>query len=212
MPPERVWTLLTYIAAHNNLDQLGMRSWNQIVNVGSSNEVMHGVLYDGPQGAARYIVGDPGLVLQEEPLPDFDSGDPERLLETAQWVFGQYPAQRYGLILWSHGTGWRPEEIREVAQQVRGDDVVGQAEAATRSSRPGSLVLFRSSLAAILRENDLQERAIPKLEQLITDIYALADRLGLAGIEYGQSMRIKEFHTPGCLGKKEADDRCAFGD
>jgi hypothetical protein len=155
-----VWTILTYIAAHSNLDHLGMRSWNQIVNVGSSNEVMHGVLYDGPRGAARYIVGDPGLVLQEESCPDFDSGDPQRLLETAQWVFGQYPAQRYGLILWSHGTGWRPEEIRQVAQQARGDDVVGQAEATTRSSRPGSLVLFRSSLAAILRENDLQERAI----------------------------------------------------
>ncbi len=41
------WTVLTYIAAHNNLDQLGKKSLLEILDVGSTPEVVQGVLYDG---------------------------------------------------------------------------------------------------------------------------------------------------------------------
>ena len=104
MASKAKWTILTYIAAHNNLEQMGKRSLAQIVGVGSTRDVMHGVLFDGPQGATRWIVGDAGKVLEKCELSDFDSGDPARLIETAKVVFEQYPAERYGLVLWSHGT------------------------------------------------------------------------------------------------------------
>ena len=56
------WTILTYIAAHNNLAMLGKVSLNQILGVGSTPEVVHGMLYDGPGEGGRYVVGDPGTV------------------------------------------------------------------------------------------------------------------------------------------------------
>lgn len=160
MATKAKWTILTYIAAHNNLQQMGDRSLNQIIGVGSTRDVMHGVLFDGPQGATRCVIGGPGKVLQQDQLQDYDSGDPARLIETAKWVFQQCPAEHYGLILWSHGSGWQPEEIQAVASQVRGDNQVDKKESSERSAAPGSLALFRTTLAEIVKPNDRKERAI----------------------------------------------------
>ena len=154
------WTILTYIAAHNNLQELGDRSLEQIVGIGSTREVVHGVLFDGEEGAVRCIVGDPGKVLEQEKLQEFDSGDPDRLIETAQWVYSRYPAERYGLVLWSHGSGWMPHEIEAVAGEVRGSSPVETPESIERSQMPGSRVLFRSSLAGILKPEKPSERAV----------------------------------------------------
>ena len=68
MPNKAKWTILTYIAAHNNLQQLGMKSLHEILNVGSNAEVVLTALYDGPSGAARYVMGAPGAVSWQEPL------------------------------------------------------------------------------------------------------------------------------------------------
>ncbi len=160
MPAKSKWTILTYIAAHNNLDALGNRSLDQILQVGSTVDVVHGVLYDGQRGAALYIAGDPGLVTYQEPLHDYDSGDPDRLVKTTQWVFGKYRADHYGLILWSHGSGWEPEEIEKVAQQARGDQVVGKAEWNDRAAIPGTYALFRSTVKEIVRRPTHNERAV----------------------------------------------------
>jgi hypothetical protein len=160
MAPKGKWTILTYIAAHNNLQWMGKRSFDQIIAVGSTPEVRHGILFDWPDGAARYIAGEPGLVMRQEQLGNYDSGDPDRLIETAKWVFTQYPAERYGLVLWSHGSGWQPSEIEAVARKTRGDDQVDKKESADRSVASGSLVLFRTTLAEIVKPDDRHERAI----------------------------------------------------
>ena len=62
------WTVLTYIAAHNNLDLLGKKSLNEILSVGSSSDVVQGVLYDSYAGAGRYVMGDSGYVRHQEQL------------------------------------------------------------------------------------------------------------------------------------------------
>lgn len=154
------WTILTYIAAHNNLAEFGERSLDQILGVGSTSAVIQGMLFDGPQGAARYIAGDPGLVLCQEPLQTFDSGDPARLVETARWLFARYPAEQYGLVLWSHGSGWAPPEIEAVARQARGGRALDLSEATVRSGMPGSVALFRTTLAEMLTPDNPAERAI----------------------------------------------------
>jgi hypothetical protein len=159
MPERTNWTVLTYIAAHNDLHLLGDRSLDQIIATGSTASVMHGVLFDGIAGAARYVVGDPGLVIQQERFNEFDAGDPARLVETANWLFSQYPADHYGLILWSHGTGWAPKEIERAYRQVHGDTPPAN-EGAERAALPGSLTLFRTSLQTMLQPSERIERAI----------------------------------------------------
>lgn len=165
------WTILTYIAAHNNLEKLGKRSLKQILSIGSTPQLKLAVLYDRSDGATRYVAGEPGQAAIEEPLGGFDSGDADALLETARWAFENHPAERYALILWSHGTGWRPEtedrsvgragyygwqpeEITRIARQARGDDEVSESDATDRSAAPGGHILFRSTLEQILQRDD----------------------------------------------------------
>ncbi|MBN1488077.1 MAG: hypothetical protein JW981_10575 [Anaerolineae bacterium] len=172
------WAVLIYIAAHNNLERLGQRSLKQILDVGSKAQVKLAVLYDRPDSATRYLVGEPGTAVVKEQLSDFDSGDPDALLETIHWAFEQNPAEHYALMLWSHGSGWQPEdrkpvrgtapltlsgwaaeELAQIAREVRRDNAVSTQEA-ERSAQAGSMALFRTTLAQILRQDNPTERAI----------------------------------------------------
>jgi len=152
------WTTLTYIAAHNNLDDYGTRSAQQILEVGSDANVRHGVLLDLQDGATRFVAGSSGNKEDEERLSGFDSGDPGRLIETAKWMFDKHPADHYALILWSHGTGWQPHEIRSVAEKVHGERRLETGE--DRALLRGSRVLFRTSLTGMLAPESSAERAI----------------------------------------------------
>ena len=160
MTAKAKWSVLTYIAAHNNLEELGKQSREQILGVGSTSDVVHGMLYDGSLGAARYVVGSAGTVRTQEMLGSFNSGDPDALIDTAKWFFGENPADRYGLVLWSHGTGWTPSEIAQLAQEARGESTGDSAEAAERAGSPGSRTLFRSTLQQLLAPEHALERAI----------------------------------------------------
>ena len=163
MPQMAKWTILTYIAAHNNLDVFGKKSLREILEVGSTDDVIHGVLFDGQTGAARYVMGEPGFVKgneQEQLGASFDSGDPDALISTVKWLFGKYPAQRYGLVLWSHGSGWEPHEIESIANEVRPEPKINAAEGKERAAAPASRCFFRSTLRTILKAQSSTERAI----------------------------------------------------
>src|SRR5262245_60467002 len=153
------WTVLTYIAAHNNLALLGKQSLYQIVNVGSTADVVHGVLYDGPDAAGRYLVGDSGTVREQEQFDTFDGGDPDALIQTAKWLFEKQPSERYALVLWSHGTGWTPSEIAKIAMEARPGATNGD-EPHERAVMPGALTLFRTTLRAMQKPQKRTERAI----------------------------------------------------
>lgn len=154
------WTVLTYIAAHNDLNNYGRNSLNELLAVGSTSEVVLGALYDGKSGAGRYVMGDPGGVEWQKQLGRVDSGDPDELIQTAKWLFEKYPAERYGLVLWSHGTGWEPSEIEEIATEVRPAAARDAAESKERSSAPGSRALFRTTVRSLLKPEKPIDRAI----------------------------------------------------
>jgi hypothetical protein len=160
MATKAKWTILTYIAAHNNLDSFGKKSLMDILSVGSTTDVVQGALYDGKQGAGRYVMGDPGGVEWQKQLGTFDAGDPDELIATVKWLFEKYPAERYGLVLWSHGTGWEPSEIEEVAKEARPSAPADSAESKERSAAPGSSALFRTTVRLLLTPETRAERAI----------------------------------------------------
>jgi Clostripain family len=160
MPAKADWTVLTYIAAHNNLEQFGKASLMEILNVGSTSGAVLGALYDGAAGAVRCVVGDPGYAEEQEQLGGFDAGDPDQLIATAKWLFKRHPAEHYGLVLWSHGTGWQPGEIEAVSQEARLGTQTDPGEAIMRSLTPGRRALFRTTLRSLLRPDKAVERAI----------------------------------------------------
>jgi hypothetical protein len=194
--PKARWTVLVYIAAHNNLEKLGQRSLEQILGVGSTPSLNLAALYDHGGGATRCIMGLPGQAEIVETITEFDSGDPKSLLEMVRWSYELCPAERYALILWSHGSGWSPKEIEKVARQARGDWAVSENEAIERSTTSGRTALFRTTLARVLQQDTPAERAICfddgtehaldtlQLEQVAKEAQAIIDQpLDLLGMD-----------------------------
>jgi len=159
MTSKAAWTILVYIAAHNDLDRAGQRTLAQLQQVGSRNGIQLAALLDGWSGASRYLIGAIPDELLTESLGRFDSGDPQMLLETAKWAFERHPAERYGLILWSHGTGyWNDRDFKQITAQVRGPSALTTPK--DRAASTTSMALFRTTLEAILKVASPDERAI----------------------------------------------------
>jgi hypothetical protein len=178
------WSILFYIAAHNNLDEMGQRSLSQIYKLGSSDAVKLAALYDGPKGAKRYLFkgpeqGNPGET------HSFDSGDPQGLWEMAQWAFGESAAERYGLVLWSHGTGWMPKQVETVQSGQ-----INFSEVKLRAGNTASSALFRTTLKKLLDEPTATDRAIcfDDGSQHALDTKQLADVIGKITQQIGQPL------------------------
>lgn len=123
-PPQPVqWTVLVYMNAANdlapdstfNIEQMQQAAGNSQVKIvvqwKQSVAVYSGSTFDGTR---RYLI-QPGssTTVQSKLLQDLgtttDMGIPETLNNFIAWGKANYPAQRYALVLWDHGNGWRPK-------------------------------------------------------------------------------------------------------
>lgn len=155
------WTFMVYMAGENSLSSAGDKDLGEMRRVGSTPEVNIVVQFDnaGGQGTNRYRVlsgGQPDLVMS---LGETDSGDPKVLDEFIAWTANQYPAERYALVLWSHGSAWEPAEMDKIARSVNAPNY-NSKEAAERSASTMGKVVFRTSLERIFQLPTPGERAI----------------------------------------------------
>jgi hypothetical protein len=155
------WTFMVYMAGDNNLSTAGDKDLDEMRQVGSTPEVNIVVQFDnaGDHGTNRYRVlsgGQPDRVMS---LGETDSGDPKTLNEFIAWTAQQYPAERYALVLWSHGSAWEPAEIDKIARSVNAPNY-NSKEAADRSASTMGKVIFRTSLERIFQLPTSGERAI----------------------------------------------------
>ncbi len=132
-PEEAKWTVMVYLAAGNDLETVGIQDINEMELVGSTDEVNivvqmdripfrtlsnygWGVYDDSSNGnwttTRRYYVTqdmDPKKINSRllMDLGEQNMGDVETLKDFAQWTIQRYPAERYMLVLWNHGGGFR---------------------------------------------------------------------------------------------------------
>jgi len=155
------WTFMVYIAGDNNLSAAGDNDLAEMRRVGSTDQVQIVAQFDnaGDFGTRRIHVQREGRDERVETLAETDSGSPEVLSAFIAWAAGEYPAERYALILWNHGSGWEPSEMDRIARSV---DAAGysEREVTERSASPLRRAFFRSSLERIFRQNGPTERAI----------------------------------------------------
>jgi hypothetical protein len=153
-----IWTLMIYMAGDNSLTLAANDDVGEMRAVGSSDSVNIVVFYDGfgMAGAERGRLSKDGKGEEIESLKEVNSGDPETLVGFADWVAKRYPAERYGLILWSHGNGWQPYDLKQVAQTVHALNFDPQERSVAGLKR----VLFRPTLEEILSLPETSERAI----------------------------------------------------
>ena len=81
-------------------------------------------------GVRRYLVTKDGdnAALSSTMLQDLgsvDMGDWKQLAEFGKWVKANYPAKKYLLIVWNHGSGWEMRGPRPVIRGISYDDETG---------------------------------------------------------------------------------------
>jgi hypothetical protein len=120
---EKEWTFMLFMAADNNLEAATSLDINELEKYGSTDEVNFVAQIDRNgnysqdselkwRGARRfYIINDKNPKKMTSPavqkLGDVDMAAPETLLDFVSWSVKNYPAKKYALILWNHGTGWK---------------------------------------------------------------------------------------------------------
>lgn len=102
----RDWTFLVFVNADNNLDSAGVDDLAEMQKVGSDDRMNVVVQLDRWHGPAnRYFVRK-GAADVVASMGEVDMGDWHQLVEFARWGMATYPARRYALVVWNHGSGW----------------------------------------------------------------------------------------------------------
>jgi hypothetical protein len=155
------WTFMVYLAGDNNLSSAGDNDLDEMRQVGSSDDVHIVVEFDnaGEHGTRRYHVQRDGENEEVVSLGETDSGDPNVLLDFVTWAAVTYPAERYALVLWNHGGGWKPSELDLIAQEV-GARNYSAREASVRAATSLSRSFFRTSLQKVFELPTSLEREI----------------------------------------------------
>ena len=122
--PLPAWTFMVYLDADNNLESAGIDDFLEMATVGSDANINIVVQFDRINGYDTsygdwtrckrfYIEKDmtpiPGNAV--EGLGEVNMGNPETLVDFVEWTVTSYPAEKYALVLWNHGDGWRQEAI-----------------------------------------------------------------------------------------------------
>jgi hypothetical protein len=119
------WTVLVYLDGDNNLERDALADFNEMERIGSNDRVKIVVQLDrihqsGPEddtsngdweSTKRFLVeqDDDRETIASRELEDLgeqNMGDPQTLVDFATWGVKEFPAQRYALILWDHGSSW----------------------------------------------------------------------------------------------------------
>jgi hypothetical protein len=136
------WTVLVYMNAANDLQQFSPLNLNQMERVAQNSDVRFVVQWKQAtissispnptfEGTRRFLVKpDTTAQINSELLQDMgtgvDMGRPGTLLDFIQWGKANFPADRYCLIVWNHGNGWRRSR-NEITRAVSYDDQTGSA-------------------------------------------------------------------------------------
>lgn len=143
--PTADWTFLVFLNSDNDLEHFGYLNVKQMEQVGSTDRVNVVVQWDRQSpdfdlfwsGCRRYLVkkdtqgvADVQSVLLQD-MGDVDMGSPATLVTFVKWGMTLYPARKYAVILWDHGSGWRNSSARKRATKDISWDQTSNTEMTT---------------------------------------------------------------------------------
>ena len=128
------WTIMVYMDGDNNLDDCAWDDLTELESVSSTDEIKIVTQLDAYyscSGTFRYYItgAAPGISYPLYPddivqtLPEQNMADPATLTSFVNWATTNYPAEKYLLVLWDHGAGWRDRNI--LTKGVIWDDTSG---------------------------------------------------------------------------------------
>jgi Ca2+-binding RTX toxin-like protein len=132
---------MVYMAADNDLERFGIKDFLEMSSVGSNSDVNIVVQFDRTPGFDstydNWTDTRQGLI-QAGDLPnsgwgtsigEANMGDPNNLNNFVNWGVANYPADKYALVIWDHGDGWRSgTATRGVAHDYQTGDYLENRE------------------------------------------------------------------------------------
>jgi hypothetical protein len=128
--PTPVRTVLIYMAADNSLSSFSYKNLESIVK-GSSASALNGgnllVYLDASDAAPQLLqikAKSDGTIqkLAIKDYPEQNSADPIVMRGVFESVVSEFPAESYGLVLWSHGTAWLPYNVQPMLRSFGQDE------------------------------------------------------------------------------------------
>ena len=112
-------TILIYMMANNTLDSFTTDNINDMITGATSKNLNGGnlIVYYASKGSNPELlqIKEENGVVNKFHIKDYDkqnSADPDVMLSVIKEVISLYPADSYGLDLWSHGTAWLPSDYQ----------------------------------------------------------------------------------------------------
>lgn len=120
------WTFLIFLNADNNLDSFGVGDVAEMEQVGSNSQFNMVVQFDRAGGLPcnRLFINQGSHDVVEE-MGECDMGSPEVLTDFVEWGAQNYPAKKYALVIWNHGSGWNKREGNTIFKGISYDDQSG---------------------------------------------------------------------------------------
>ncbi len=111
--PLKEWTFLVFMNGNNDLDRYGYLNMNQMEKIGSTdkvNVVVQWASLSREETGRYYITKDNDDLKVTSPrlqnLGKTDMGDYRELIEFVRWGAQNFPAKKYFINVWDHGSGW----------------------------------------------------------------------------------------------------------
>lgn len=115
------WTVMVFINADNNLDYFGEKDQNEMAEVGSNDWLNIITLLDRQNKPAKMNFVKKGTIETIKDMGEVDMGDYKVLVQFVKDTVAAYPAKKYALIIWNHGSGWKdPSASGEMQSLFRG--------------------------------------------------------------------------------------------
>ena len=130
----RQWTVLVYMAADNDLANFADLDLTEMQEIGSDDDVTVVVQVDKPTIGARRLLVLQNDVLELEDLGIIDMCDWQTLAQFLEWGIHYYPADKYCVVLWSHGRGWTRTSERSFGEDWSSGSVLSVAEGELRQA------------------------------------------------------------------------------
>lgn len=123
-------SVLVYLVAENSLSSFASSDINEMLQAKSQLEPGENlVLYVDDTDYPRFYVINSNTTAESfsrlKPVMSYseemDSASPETFSKVLEYFFSHYKAESYGLVMWSHGSGWvnYPGNQKTTASQVR---------------------------------------------------------------------------------------------
>lgn len=122
---EKDWTVMVFLNGHNNLDPYGTEDLNEMENVGSSDKVNVVVQWASTRANTKRLLVQKDMDEYNVTSPvvqdmggRVDMGDYKELVKFVNWAVQNYPAKKYFVDVWNHGSGWHRMQLQAKARGV----------------------------------------------------------------------------------------------